>query len=348
MKPPRRPRRAGVVLERGQQLDERVDEARDRVARELLEHAEVDDLADDGLARPVVGAAQDPRLEDAQRRLRAARCRAIAARRLRRPSVRAAWAAVFLGRFRGAGSACASWTLLACWDRSVRGRGAGSASAVRRLTRRASARGRISSGEPPRAAPGAATRVPPAEVEPVAGRQAVQHDAADHQRPVAADLPGVGLGRGAVHDRDRAAADDLHDLVRAHDAGRVLVDAEAQQARVLGDEARAAARAGSAAGSAGPRSRPAAARGRRRSAPSGASAWRPRRRRRSCGCDTADAPADVPATTAPGLEARQDRVRQARPADHRRQPELVAAGHEDAGGVADRRARRARRWPACA
>ena len=58
------PERAGVVLERRQHADQRVDEARDLVARELLEHAEVDDLADDRLARPVVGAAEDARLED--------------------------------------------------------------------------------------------------------------------------------------------------------------------------------------------------------------------------------------------------------------------------------------------
>ena len=70
---------AGVVLERRQHLDQRVDEARDLVARELLEHAEVDDLADDRLARPVVGAAQDPGLEDPQRRARGA------GRRSRRP-----------------------------------------------------------------------------------------------------------------------------------------------------------------------------------------------------------------------------------------------------------------------
>ena len=56
--------RAGVVLERRQHPDQGVDEARDLVARELLEHAEVDDLADDRLARPVVGAAQDAGLDD--------------------------------------------------------------------------------------------------------------------------------------------------------------------------------------------------------------------------------------------------------------------------------------------
>ena len=57
---------AGVLLEGGQQLDEGVHEARDPVARELLEHAQVHHLADHGLPRPVVGAAQDAGLEDAQ------------------------------------------------------------------------------------------------------------------------------------------------------------------------------------------------------------------------------------------------------------------------------------------
>ena len=59
--------RAGVVLERRQERDERVGEARDLVGREVLEHAEVDEQADDRLARPVVRAAQDAGLEDAQR-----------------------------------------------------------------------------------------------------------------------------------------------------------------------------------------------------------------------------------------------------------------------------------------
>ena len=76
-----------------------------------------------------------------------------------------------------------------------------------------------------------------AKVEAVAGRQRVEDDAADHQRPMAVDLPGVGLGARAVDDGDRAAPDDLHDVVRADDPGGVLVDAETEQAGVLGDEA---------------------------------------------------------------------------------------------------------------
>ena len=59
--------RAGVVLERREEGDERVGEARDLVGREVLEDAEIDEQADDRLARPVVRAAQDAGLEDAQR-----------------------------------------------------------------------------------------------------------------------------------------------------------------------------------------------------------------------------------------------------------------------------------------
>jgi hypothetical protein len=64
------PERAGVVLERRHQLDEGVGEVRDRVGRERLEHAEVDQHADDRLACPVVRSAQDARLDDPQCRLR--------------------------------------------------------------------------------------------------------------------------------------------------------------------------------------------------------------------------------------------------------------------------------------
>ncbi len=69
--------RAGVILERGQQLDQRLDEARDRVARELLEHAEVHDLADHRLPGPVVRAAQDARLDDPKRGLGAGTAGAV-------------------------------------------------------------------------------------------------------------------------------------------------------------------------------------------------------------------------------------------------------------------------------
>jgi hypothetical protein len=51
--------------------------------------------------------------------------------------------------------------------------------------------------------------------------------------------------------------------------------------------------------------------------------------------DIADAPADVPATTGPGLETVEDRVGEKRPTDRRRQPQLVAAGQEDTGRVTD-------------
>ena len=74
---------------------------------------------------------------------------------------------------------------------------------------RSSARGRLSGRH--RAQRRAGDPMPPAEIEPVAGRQRMQDDVADHQRPVAADLPGVRLGVSAVDDRDAAAPDDVED-----------------------------------------------------------------------------------------------------------------------------------------
>ena len=160
--------RAGVVLERRQQRDQRVGEVRELVRRVLLEDAEVDEHADDRLARPVVRAAQDARLEDPQGRRRAGRSRPPAARR-----PRAAGAARRCGaaRCRPRDSSSPGWSAPSrpalSWTRPRR-RAARAGSASRRVRDGA---GRI-----------------------VARRQRVEHDAADHQRPVAADLPGVGLG----------------------------------------------------------------------------------------------------------------------------------------------------------
>src|SRR5258706_2261509 len=62
---------AGVVLEAREELDEGVGEARDLVRRVVLEDAEIDDHPDDRFACPVVGATEDPRLDDHEGRLRA-------------------------------------------------------------------------------------------------------------------------------------------------------------------------------------------------------------------------------------------------------------------------------------
>ena len=74
---------AGVVLEARQEVDQGVGEARDLVGRELLEDAEVDHHPDDRLAGPVVGAAEDARLDDPEGRLRAVLGRCGALRRSR-------------------------------------------------------------------------------------------------------------------------------------------------------------------------------------------------------------------------------------------------------------------------
>ena len=137
-----------------------------------------------------------------------------------------------------------------------------------------------------------------AQVEPIARGQGVQDDAADHERAMAVDLPRIRLGAGAIHDRDGAAPDDLHDVIRADDPGRVLVHAEAQQGRVLGDEAEQPAKPVPLLevlvdDDAGRTPRPAAicairCLGVAPDAPN-AIMW----------LDIADAPAEVPATTAP-------------------------------------------------
>ena len=76
---------AGVVLEARQQLDQRLGEAGDLVARELLERPEVDEHPHDRLARPVVRTAEDPRLEDPEAWLRTADVRWTDRRAAARP-----------------------------------------------------------------------------------------------------------------------------------------------------------------------------------------------------------------------------------------------------------------------
>ena len=196
MKPPRRPSEQAWSSSDGSSSTRRIDEARDRVRRELLEDAQVDEHPDDRLARPVVRAAQDARLEDAQASARGPRSRrgggAASTRAWMRSGSRSSGASVMVSR-----------------------RPAGPLDALRRRQR--VQRRRRDALAPP-------------QVEAVARRQRVQDDVADHHRPVAADLPGVVSDVGAVDDRDAAPPDHLHDAVRADHAGRVLVDAEPEQA----------------------------------------------------------------------------------------------------------------------
>ena len=62
--------RAGVVAQAGHERQQAVGEAGDAVGGIRLEAAQVHQHADDRLARPVVGPAHDPRLDDAQLGLR--------------------------------------------------------------------------------------------------------------------------------------------------------------------------------------------------------------------------------------------------------------------------------------
>ena len=134
------------------------------------------------------------------------------------------------------------------------------------------------------------------------------------------------------------AADDLHHAVGPDDAGGVLVDAQSEQGRVLGDQrqqppeavpllevlvdddARQHPETGRDLGHAVLRCR---ARGAERD--------HVRRHRRRAGGRAGD--------HRPVPEPLEHRVGQAGPADRRRQPELVAAGQEDARRVADRERR---------
>ena len=92
-----------------------------------------------------------------------------------------------------------------------------------------------------------------AQVEPVAGGQRVEHDPRDHQRLVAADLPGVGLRRGAVDDRDASRGRSPPSRRRGRRRRPCPRPRRARAATGSGRSATAAARAGSAAGSAGRR-----------------------------------------------------------------------------------------------
>ena len=82
-----------------------------------------------------------------------------------------------------------------------------------------------------------------AQIEAVARGEGMEHHVADHQRPMGRDLPGVRLGRRTIDDGHAATADHLEHPVGSDVAGRVLVDADAQQARVLGDDAEQATEA---------------------------------------------------------------------------------------------------------
>ena len=161
----------------------------------------------------------------------------------------------------------------------------------------------------------------------------MEDDVADHDRAVGRDLPGVRVGAGTVDDRDAPAADDLEHLVGPDDARGVLVDADAEQRRVLGDDGQQAsesvallevlvdddagqdAEPGGHLGHALAR-RPAARPEGHHVAAHGARAGA------RAGHDSA-----VPM-------ALQDGLGEPRAADRRAQAELVAAGQEDAGRIA--------------
>ena len=149
-----------------------------------------------------------------------------------------------------------------------------------------------------------------------------------------ADLPGVRLRCLAVHDGHAPAADDLHHHVRRDHATGVLIDAQAQECRVLGDGRQQSTKpvallevlVDDDAG------QDAQTRGHLDHALLGRAAARPerdhvgahRRGARACARDHGA----MPVSLGHGLGKR-------RATDGRREPQLVAAGHEHARGVPD-------------
>ena len=74
------------------------------------------------------------------------------------------------------------------------------------------------------------------QVEPVTTGQRVQDGARHHQRPVSLPPIGVGLDVRAVDDSDGTAPDHLKRVVGVNDGAGVLVHADTEQRRGLGDQ----------------------------------------------------------------------------------------------------------------
>jgi len=174
-----------------------------------------------------------------------------------------------------------------------------------------------------------------AKVELVTRWQRVQPRVRHHDRLVAGGLEGVRDDVGAVHDRHGPAPDNFEDVVGVDDRGGVLVEPEADQRGGLRHDREQPAEARTLLEvlidddvdqqSETDRNvrHPILRRG------TGAAKRHHVGRNRAC---TGGSAGDNDAA-AMGLE---DRAAQLGAANHRREPELVAAGHEDAGDVSQR------------
>ena len=120
MKPPRRPSEQAWSSSVGSSATSASVKFGQHVGGVLLEDAEVDQQPDDRLARPVVRAAQDARLEDAQGRLGAGRGRRSSRGGRAATSPLPCRPVAFAFRVRGAGAACATWPPPRCGPRVYR------------------------------------------------------------------------------------------------------------------------------------------------------------------------------------------------------------------------------------
>ena len=218
------PGAAGVLADAGQHLEQRLGEAGDRVRREVLEHAEVDDELDRRVVVPVVRPAEDARLDD------------------RQLGPREAPAGRWPRRARGGRVGRASWSLARLLDAAGAQRAPPPGALGRGVV---GALGGDAADEASRAvhggldarelAIGRAHRAQRrhelalAEVEPIARTAASGASRRDHDRPMALDLVRIGADVRRVKDRDRSLAEHLHDALRADERGGVLVDADAEQ-----------------------------------------------------------------------------------------------------------------------
>ena len=297
---------------------------------------------------PVVRPAEDARLDDPQLRLRD----------------RSGWCAVGRSLATSARAALRRRHSLASSTRRARrarrrarsGAVSSAPSAAMRADQAPrAARGRLEAGQ---LAIGGADRAQRrhelalAQVEPVAGRQRVEGDAGDHDRPMPLHLVGIGVDVGRVEDGDRSLAEHLEDALRAHERRGVLVDADAEQRRGLRDERQQASESVALlevlvdehAG---------------QQPEAGAHLGHPLLRRRAAGAERDHVAGDGRCAGARAGHDRavpvalDERPAEGRAGDHARQPQLVAAGHEDrrsrrrAGQRAARRSRRRARAGAC-
>ena len=183
------------------------------------------------------------------------------------------------------------------------------------------------------------------QVEPVPRRQGVQDRAGHHERSIALPAIRVGLDVRPSTIVTAPSPDHLQRLVGVRRSRTCPRRARCRGATATARRAPAAGRCGRVARNAGRSRGPAGSRGRPTAAPSGSSASGPAGRTRPCARPSRSRRRDVPARTAPAIVRVRERVAQTRARDHLRQPGLVPAGEEHAGGASEQERRPRDRRP---